>query len=122
MSRIDELNQILAQFQSSSSDTEACAVVSEEGLIMASSLPQGIEEARVAAMSAALLAMGTRTAAELKRGKLEQLYVKGAEGSVIIMQAGAFAVLIAMTRKDAKLGLIFLDMSRAAEAVAKALS
>jgi uncharacterized protein len=122
MSRIEDLNKLLAHFQSSSSDIEACAVVSEDGLIMASSLPQGIEEARVAAMSAALLSMGTRTAVELKRGKLEQLFVKGGDGYVVIMQAGAYAVLIAMARKDAKLGLLFLDMGRAAEATAKVLS
>ncbi len=122
MSRIDELNKSLSDLQASSSDVEACAVVSEDGLIIASSLPQGIDEARVAAMSAAMLSMGTRTAVELKRGSLEQLYVRGSEGYVIAMHAGPHAVLVSMARKDTKLGLIFLDLSRAAEAIAKVLS
>ncbi len=121
MSKIEELNQVLSNLQASSSDVEACAVVSEDGLIMASSLPQGVEEARVAAMSAAMLSMGARTAAELNRGGIEQLFVKGGNGFVVIMQAGTNGVLVGLARKDAKLGLLFLDMTRAAQGVAAIL-
>jgi uncharacterized protein len=122
MSRAEELNKSLSNLQASSSDIEACAVVSEDGLIIASSLPQSLEETHIAAMSAAMLSMGTRTAMELKRGKLEQVFVKGDAGYVVIMHAGAYAVLVAMARKDAKLGLIFLDLSRAAVEVGNILS
>lgn len=117
MSRIEELNGSLSELQSSSGDIEACAIVSEDGLIIASLLPQGIEESRVAAMCAAMISMGERTSAELKRGNLEQLFIKGDEGYVITMHAGAHAVLVAMARKETKLGLIFLDLSRTAEKI-----
>ncbi len=80
-------------------------------------LPQGLEESRIAAMSATMLSMGSRTSSELQRGKLQQLFVKGEDGYVIIMYAGPNAVLLAMTGKEAKLGLIFFDLSRAAEEV-----
>lgn len=122
MSRTEELNKILESLRASSSDIEACAVVSEDGLMIASLLPQGHEEAPVAAMSAAMMSMGTRTANELKRGSLEQLFVKGEDGYVIIMHAGPHAVLLALARKDAKLGLIFLDLSRSAEETKKLLA
>ena len=122
MSKSEELNGALSNLQASSADVEACAVVSEDGLIIASSLPQGFEESHIAAMSAAMMSMGSRTAMELKRGNLQQLFVKGENGYVIIMYAGPHAVLLSMTRKEAKLGLIFLDMSRAAEEVAEILS
>ena len=97
-------------------------MVSEDGLIIASSLPQNVEETAVAAMSAAMLSMGTRTAAELKRGQLSQLFVKGTQGYVLIMSAGPHAVLLALARTDAKLGLIFLDASRAADRVRDIIS
>jgi predicted regulator of Ras-like GTPase activity (Roadblock/LC7/MglB family) len=122
MSRIDELNKALSNLQASSSDVEACAVVSEDGLIIASLLPQGVEEERIAAMSAIMLSMGERISVELKRGELEQLYVKGTHGYFLGMNAGDHAVLIALARKDAKLGLIFFDLSRAAEATKTILS
>ncbi len=122
MSRTDDLNNALSKLQASSADIEACAVVSEDGLIIASSLPQGLEENHIAAMSAAMLSMGSRTAVELKRGELQQIFVKGENGYTIIMHAGPYAALLAMARKDAKLGLIFLDLSRAAEEVKNLLS
>jgi predicted regulator of Ras-like GTPase activity (Roadblock/LC7/MglB family) len=122
VTRIEMLNDVLRKLQGASAEIEACAVVSEDGLIMASALPQGLEEAQIAAMSAALLTIGTRTARELRRGALEQLFVKGSEGYVVIMQAGAHAVLLGLTRREAKLGLVFLDASRAAESVRLALA
>ena len=122
MSRSEDLNNILENLRASSSDIEACAVVSEDGLMIASLLPQGHEEGPIAAMSAAMMSMGTRTALELKRGTLQQLFVKGDNGYVVIMNAGPHAVLLALARKEAKLGLIFLDLSRAADEAEKVLA
>ncbi|MBU1537588.1 roadblock/LC7 domain-containing protein [Myxococcota bacterium] len=121
MSRTEALNSTLAQIQSSSADVEACAVVSEDGLIIASSLPANIEETSVAGMSAAMLSMGTRTAMELKRGQLDLLFIKGDNGYLLIKNAGPHAVLLAMARKEAKLGLIFLDITRGAQRVQEIL-
>jgi hypothetical protein len=104
----------LRDLQASSPDIEASAVVSVDGLIIASALPQGVEEDRVSAMSAAMLSLGERIAMELGRGQLDQVYIKGEQGYVILMSVGEEAVLTALAREQAKLGLIFLDMRRAA--------
>jgi uncharacterized protein len=121
MSRTEELNKTLADIQSSSADVEACAVVSEDGLIIASSLPQNVEETSVAGMSAAILSMGIRTSQELNRGDLDLLFIKGENGYLLIKNAGPHAVLLAMARKEAKLGLIFLDITRGAKKVKEIL-
>lgn len=107
----------LRDLQASSPDIEASAVVSVDGLIIASALPQGVEEDRVSAMSAAMLSLGERIANELGRGSLDQVYIRGEKGYVILMSVGEEAVLTALAREQAKLGLIFLDMRRAAEAL-----
>ena len=122
MTKVEQLETALSNLQAASSDVEASAVVSEDGLIMASLLPRGLEEGQIAAMSAAMLTIGTRTARELARGKVEQIFVKGSDGYVVIMAAGAHAVLLGLARKDAKLGLVFLDASRAAEEIRAILS
>jgi predicted regulator of Ras-like GTPase activity (Roadblock/LC7/MglB family) len=109
----------LRDLQASSPDIEASAVVSVDGLTIASALPQGVEEDRVAAMSAAMLSLGERIASELGRGSLDRVFIKGAEGYVILMSVGEEAVLTALAREQAKLGLIFLDMRRAAEALSR---
>jgi predicted regulator of Ras-like GTPase activity (Roadblock/LC7/MglB family) len=109
----------LRDLQGTTPEVEASAVVSVDGLIMASSLPAGIEEDRVSAMSAAMLSLGERIASELGRGLLDQVYVKGENGFVILMSIGDEAVLTTIVRKDAKLGLIFLDMRRSADDLEK---
>ncbi|MGZ6315726.1 MAG: roadblock/LC7 domain-containing protein [Anaerolineales bacterium] len=103
----------LRELQASSPDIEASAIVSVDGLSIASALPQGVEEDRVSAMSAAMLSLGERIASELGRGSLEQVYIKGEKGYVVLMSVGQDAVLTALAREQAKLGLIFLDMRRA---------
>jgi predicted regulator of Ras-like GTPase activity (Roadblock/LC7/MglB family) len=82
---------------------------------MASALPANVEEDRVAAMSAAMLSLGERIAGELRRGILNEVYVKGKHGYVLLMSVGEDAVLTVLAREGAKLGLIFLDMGRAVE-------
>lgn len=113
-SRAQLMVERLRDLQASSPDIEASAVVSVDGLIIASALPQGVEEDRVSAMSAAMLSLGERIAMELGRGQLDQVYIKGEQGYVILMSVGEEAVLTALAREQAKLGLIFLDMRRAA--------
>ena len=103
----------LRDLQASSPDIEASAIVSVDGLSMASALPQGMEEDRVSAMSAAMLSLGDRIASELKRGSLQQVYIKGENGYAILMAVGKEAVLTVLASVDAKLGLVFLDMHRA---------
>jgi hypothetical protein len=86
---------------------------------MASALPSGVEEDRVSAMSAAMLSLGERISNELGRKGLEQVFIRGDKGLVILMAVGEEAVLTVLAREDAKLGLIFLDMRRVADDLAK---
>ncbi len=118
-SRTQQLIESLRNLQASSPDIEASAIVSVDGLTIASALPQGIEEDRVSAMSAAMLSLGERIASELGRGVLEQVYIKGENGYVMLMAVGEEAVLTVMARQQARLGLILLDMRRAVELLEK---
>ncbi len=117
--RADMLSSILSDLNGSSTDIEASGVVSTDGLMMASELPAGMDEDRVGAMSAAMLSLGDRTAQELGRGTLEQVLIKGEKGYVVMTHAGTDAVVTVIAKSNAKLGLIFLDIKRAAESIAK---
>jgi predicted regulator of Ras-like GTPase activity (Roadblock/LC7/MglB family) len=117
-SRTQQMVERLRNLQVSSQDVEASAIVSVDGLSIASALPQDVEEDRVSAMSAAMLSLGERIAGELGRGALEQVYIRGEGGYVLLMSVGEEAVLTVMARKEAKLGLILLDMRRATEDLA----
>jgi predicted regulator of Ras-like GTPase activity (Roadblock/LC7/MglB family) len=117
--RSEQLVNRLRAMQAAAPDIEASAIVSVDGLIMASALPAEVEEDRVSAMSAAMLSLGERIASELGRGGLEQVYIKGNAGFIVLASIGAEAVLTTLARENAKLGLIFLEMRRAAEDLAK---
>jgi len=121
MSRVDEINRILRKLQNDSSGLEASALISEDGLMIASALSANMEESRVAGMTATLLNLGNRAAAELKRGVVHEVVVRGDHGYAVLIGAGRGALLLALANETSRLGLIFFDMHDAVNALQKAL-
>ena len=115
----ENLDDILKKLLSAIPEVKAAAIVSAEGLPIASALPQGVDETRIAAMTAALLSLAERSVIEMEKGEFDQLYVKGSDGYLLVLQAGPNAVLTVSTTKDVRLGLIFLDCKRTCERIAK---
>jgi hypothetical protein len=105
----------LRDMQATATDIIASAVVTVDGLTLASVLPSELDEDRISAMSAAMLSLGERIASELQRGELDEVYIRGEEGFVLLTAVGQEAVLTALSRNEGRLGLIFLEMRRAAE-------
>lgn len=119
--RAAQLAAALDEFIQSSPDVEAAAVVSFDGLPMASALPEAMEEDRVGAMSAALLSLGEQAALGLGRGQLNQIFVEGEHGFVFLMSARDQAVLAAVAGRTAKIGLMLFEMRRAADRIGRVL-
>ena len=115
----ETLDVILKKLLSAIPEVKAAAIVSVEGLPIASALPQGIDETRIAAMTAALLSLAERAIQEMRKGDFEQVYVKGSDGVLLVLSAGQNAVLTVSTTKDVRLGLIFLDCKRTCDKIAK---
>jgi hypothetical protein len=112
--RATEMVNRLRKLQSDAPDIIASALVTADGLSLASSLPSDVGEERLAAMSAAMLSLGERIANELQRGSFEEVYIRGDQGLVLLTAVGRDAVLTALSRTESKLGIIFLEMRRAA--------
>ncbi|MBK7861253.1 MAG: roadblock/LC7 domain-containing protein [Archangiaceae bacterium] len=121
MSRTEELNKLLRQLQSGTPEIEASALISEDGLMIASALPQHVDEMRVAGMSSTLISLGSRAALELSRGGLEQVLVRGPQGYVVLSAAASGTMLLVLATREAKLGLVFLDMAKTVKEIAKVL-
>jgi predicted regulator of Ras-like GTPase activity (Roadblock/LC7/MglB family) len=115
--KAEQLASALHDFIRSSPDVQASAVVSYDGLAMASALPPDMDEDRLGAMSAALLSLGEQAAAGLGRGELRQVFVEGDHGYVFLMSARDQAVLAAITSASAKIGLMLFEMRRAADGI-----
>ncbi len=119
--RMETVNRVLRTLQAESPDVTAAALLSDDGLIIASALPQSLEEARVGGMSATLLALGTRAASELGIGTPQQVLVRANGGFAVLATASPGTVLLVLTTENARLGLLFLDMARAVREIAKVL-
>jgi uncharacterized protein len=119
--KAERLAAALSDFIRSSPDVQAAAVVSFDGLAMASALPPDMDEDRLGAMSAALLSLGEQAAAGLGRGDMRQLFVEGEHGFVFLMSARDQAVLAAVTNHSAKIGLMLFEMRRTADVVGELL-
>jgi len=113
----DTLNILIALLKQNSG-LKAARIVSTEGMPIASALPEGVDETKIAAMTAALLSLAKMSVIEMKKGEFDQLYVKGTDGYLLVMQAGPNAVLTVSTTKDVRLGLMFLDIKRTCEKIA----
>lgn len=113
----EELEKILKEMEASDPDIEASAVVRTDGLVMASALPKSADEGLIAAMSAAILNIGSRALSELAKGELEKIIVSGSRGDITIIGIGKGAVLSAITRPGANIGLLLVEMARAREKI-----
>ena len=121
-SRAARLDRILHDLLHETPGIDAAAVVSFDGLPMASALPAGMDEDRVAAMSAALLSLAERAAQGLGRGDLSQVYLEGEHGAVFLVSAQDEGVLVAVSAPGAKVGLMLFEVRLAAARVGEVLA
>jgi type II secretory pathway predicted ATPase ExeA/predicted regulator of Ras-like GTPase activity (Roadblock/LC7/MglB family) len=117
MQRSESLRELLQNLQSDSPDIEASALITGDGQMIACLLPQNINETQLAAMSATLVAAGTRAATELKRGELEEIIIRGEHGYAVMMSVDGNRSLLVLSNREAGLGLILFPMRRVADAI-----
>ncbi len=118
-SRVDRINSTIRDFETVPG-VEGAALVSLDGLMISSALPES-EQERVAAISAAMLSLGEKATGELDRGNLMEIYVKGDKGFTLMTSVGESALLLVLAKVDAQLGLIFVDMKRMADSLLEIL-
>jgi predicted regulator of Ras-like GTPase activity (Roadblock/LC7/MglB family) len=109
----EKLSNILQNFVTSTGDVQGAAVVTPDGLPLATSLPGAMDEERVSAMSAAMLSLGERIGSELARGGIDRIYVEGDQGYGVLTSCGEDAVFLVLASKNAKQGLLLLEIKRA---------
>ncbi|QEQ00493.1 roadblock/LC7 domain-containing protein [Thermosynechococcus sp. QKsg1] len=105
-----KLEATLQHFVANASNVQGAALVSPDGLTLAATLPGGMDDERVAAMSAAMLSLGERIGRELSRGKIERILVEGASGYGILTSCTEDAVFLVLADASAKLGIINLEI------------
>lgn len=116
-----QLDIILNDFERSIPHVQATAVVSTDGLVIASRLPATVEEDRIGAMGAAILSISDRSGGELERGEIIRVLIEGAEGYILIRSVGEYAILVALVEKDVRLGMLFYEANKCIHALREVL-
>ena len=116
---LEKLDNILVKLIATIPEVKAATIVSIEGEILASDLPQDVDGIAIAVMTAALLSLGESAITLTKSGEFEQLFIRGRVGYLLVLPAGLNAVLSVSTSRDIKLGLIYHDCMQFSEQIAK---
>ena len=117
--RIEKIHQILEDLRRYNPDVEACALISSDGLPIASIMPPDADEAKIAAMAAAIQGVAEKVSMELKRGAFKQVLIQGELGGVLVTNATSETAIVVVLRPKAKLGLILLDIREAIKRLAE---
>ena len=116
---LENLDNIIVKLIATIQEAKAATIVSTEGEILASALPQDVDETTIAVMTATLLSLAESAITLIKRGEFEQLYIRGREGYLLVLPAGLNTVLAVATTKDVKPGIIYYDCKKVSEQIAK---
>jgi predicted regulator of Ras-like GTPase activity (Roadblock/LC7/MglB family) len=108
----EKINEVLRGLRTGSPEVIGACVVSSDGFIVASVVPNEIDEDLIGGMAASLLGVGERIAADLMRSTMEQVYVRSPKGYIIVNAVGPDASLVLLVTREAKLGLVFLELKR----------
>lgn len=117
--RIEKMNSILRDLRSGLQEIEAAVLISADAMALASDISDEADEDMIGALSASVLSMGERAANDLKRGVLEQVYIKGDQGYLLLVHCGPDALLSLLVKPEAKLGVVFMEAKHTAEDLAK---
>jgi predicted regulator of Ras-like GTPase activity (Roadblock/LC7/MglB family) len=94
-------------------------IVSKDGFPIGSAYQNRLEETKRAAMTAALFTLAKGAIKDMENGEFEQLYVKGKDGYLLVMEAGPNAVLAVSTESNIKLRILFLHCKQICEKIAQ---
>ena len=117
--RVERMQDVLRSIRAASADIVGSAILTSDGFVVASMLPSEVDEELIAGMAATLLGVGERISSEMMGSDLEQIYVRAKAGYVVLNQITEEEVLIVLTTREAKLGLVFMEVRKRVTELAK---
>src|SRR5690606_17338420 len=109
LSRVEKIRNILSNL-SNTPDITGAALVNSDGFVIASLLHRDVDEDLVAGMATTIFSVGERISNKLMNSDLEQTYVRTPNGYILIQAISRDMMLVCLTSKEAKLGLLFLEI------------
>jgi predicted regulator of Ras-like GTPase activity (Roadblock/LC7/MglB family) len=110
--RSERISEVLRGLTRGTPEIIGATLVSSDGFIVASVLPNEVDEDMIGGMAASLLSVSERIAVDLLESQMEQTYIRALKGFIVLNACGPEAMLVLLVTRDAKLGLIFLELKR----------
>lgn len=116
------IQQLLVEWQRESEEIQAAAVVAPEGLVLGAHVSQGrIKGEQLGALAASVLKVGVKAARAMWRGELEEMYLRGNQGTMHLYMIDSKAVLCVLARPDANIGVVHIESRERCRKVAQIL-
>ena len=115
-SRSARLHRSLEDLIKQTPDIRGALIVSNDGFLVASVID---DAETIGPIAANLFDLAEKATQRLEKGKVERILVDASEGTLAAVPAGPHAVLVAVVRKQVKLGVVLELMVRSARVVAE---
>ena len=116
-----KVQEILRSLLEDNPDVLGSALISNDGLVMASSLSESIDQDILSAIFTALESIAQRACRQMKFGAMDKLVLLAEKGGAIICPFKKEYLLV-LIRGEAKLGIILMDVDQAIERLKKSIS
>ena len=103
------------------SEVLGSAVARRDGVMIQQDLPEKTDPRKVAAIAATMVGTAEGATKELGLGRFQKIMVYGSEGTMVAVGAGEEALLLALARGEANVGLLLLAVERGARSASDSL-
>ncbi|MFC1479128.1 roadblock/LC7 domain-containing protein [Planctomycetota bacterium] len=90
-------------------------LVNREGMILVSDVAEGIEEIGISALASSIFITIENALVRLSMGDLNRFSITGERGRIVLLNIRKDLVLTVITRKDINMGLLKVELDKAAE-------
>ena len=119
VSRASKITDTLRVLRTSTPEIIGAVVVNMDGFVVSSVIPSEVDDELIGGMAAALLGVGERISADLMGSNMEQIYARSPKGYIVLQAINSEAALVILVTREAKLGLVFLEVKRISSELAR---
>ncbi|MBK5092889.1 MAG: roadblock/LC7 domain-containing protein [Actinobacteria bacterium] len=113
-SREEQIVEILRELRADCPGVQAAVLISSDAMPLASDMAEAVDEEVISATASALISASERVARELARGEVEQLFLRGGSGDLVLARVNENASLACVVNHQAKMGMTLLEVNRCA--------
>nr|MDO8075591.1 roadblock/LC7 domain-containing protein [Candidatus Freyarchaeota archaeon] len=114
----EKIREILQKIEDTTK-LEGCAVITRDGVRIASSASTSVDADMLSAASAAMISTGEMAAMQLNYGNLSDIIIRGYNGHILLTRAGPNHMLVAASKDTSQLGLNLGILRRYAKTISE---